>query len=183
MKYSVKMTDLSAFKNNWPWMLGWGIGLIILGLLAISFATFTSLLSVVVLGGLILVGGLFVIIDSLHFWRGRSGFAVHLLIGILYTVVGLALIFGPVMGAVTLTLLLACMFILVGLSRIISAISLKLPTWKWGLASGMITLLLGILILTEWPASGLFIIGLFIGIDLVLFGWATVMVALFARNS
>jgi uncharacterized membrane protein HdeD (DUF308 family) len=53
----------------------------------------------------------------------------------------------------------------------------------WRLASSIITLLLGVLILLEWPASGLFIIGLFIGIDLIFTGWVYIVSALSARSA
>lgn len=175
--------DQKTLHNSWRWILGWGVALIILGLLAISFATFTTLLSVVLLGALILAGGLFVIIDAFYFWRHRHGFFLRFSMGLLYSIVGLIFIFGPVLGSAAITLLLAVLFILLGISRIVSSTALQLPRWKWSLASGIITLILGVMILAEWPASGLFIIGLFVGIDLMLFGWAYVMVALFARGA
>jgi uncharacterized membrane protein HdeD (DUF308 family) len=174
--------ELSSFSKSWRWILGWGIGFTILGMLAISFAAFTTLLSVVLVGGLILVSGLFILIDTLHCWQGKSDFSLRCWMGVLYSLVGLILIFGPEMSSVALTLALAIFFIIIGIARIFSSTSLKLPKWQWGLVNGIITLLLGILIMAEWPASGLFIIGLFIGIDLILFGWTYVMIALFLKD-
>lgn len=179
MKDSVK---LSLSGNSWQRFLAWGLGFICLGLLALSFSAFTTLLSVVLLGGLILVGGIFVLIDAWQFWRHKNGFAFHLLSGIIYSLVGLMLIAHPVLGSVSLTLVLSVFFIVVGLLRILNAVILRFPRWTWNLASGVITLLLGLLILSEWPSSGLFIIGLFIGIDLLFLGWSYTMLALYFRK-
>lgn len=185
MKFSLQISnkDLPDFGKNWEWLVGWGIGLLVLGCLAVAFATFTTILSVVLLGALILVGGIFVLIDAAQFWWQRSGFYLRLIMGLLYTFVGLMLIFGPAISSIALTLLLACLFILMGVSRIIAAVTLQYPRWKWSLISGIITLILGTLIIAEWPASGLFIIGFFIGIDLLLFGLAYIMLGLYAKNT
>jgi uncharacterized membrane protein HdeD (DUF308 family) len=90
----------------------------------------------------------------------------------------------PRLAAVSLTLLLGSMFIAVGILRAIMAFQVKpAKGWWWPLVSGLISLLLGGLILAEWPQSGLFIIGLFIAIELIFNGWSYLFIALAARRS
>lgn len=174
---------LAKFGKNWGFFLAWGVALVILGMLAISFSAFTTVVSVILLGFLLLFSGILVIADSIQFWKGRGGHSfIQLLMGILYAVVGLTFIFSPVAGSLSLTFLLGILFVILGIFRIAYAFSSGLPRRGWILFSGIITLLLGILILAQWPTSGLFIIGLFIGIDLLFLGMNYIMIALSLRK-
>lgn len=172
----------SDFRDNWGKFMLWGIALSILGVAAMSAATFTTMISVFLLGIVLCTGGVVVMIDALTFWRGKPGFILHLLAGILYAGVGVMLITNPVSGSVSLTLLLGICYTLLGLFRIISALSLRLFRWKLSLFNGVITLLIGTLIMSSWPESSLYIIGLFIGIDLLVCGWVYIMSAVAGRN-
>ncbi len=117
------------------------------------------------------------------FWqRHWGGFFLHLLNGILAGVVGVILIGNPAASALFLTLMLAMFFMAAGLFRIITSLAMRFPSWGWRLFNGSITLLLGILLWAQWPLSGLWAIGMFIGVDLIFSGWASVMLALAARS-
>jgi uncharacterized membrane protein HdeD (DUF308 family) len=174
--------DIPAFIKNWIWFFLWGMILIILGVCAIGAATFTTLLSVVFLGFIILISGMIIILDSFTFWRKRKGFLLHLLMGILYIVVGFMLINSPLAGSISLTLLLGLFYLVLGLFRLYYSFSLRAPRWGWNFFNGLISALLGMLILMSWPESSLYIIGLFVGIDLLFCGWAYVMAALGAKS-
>jgi uncharacterized membrane protein HdeD (DUF308 family) len=173
--------DISAFGKNWFWFFLWGIALLILGIFAIGAATFTTLLSIVLLGFIILIGGIVIILDSFTFWRGRNGFLLHLLMGVLYIVVGCMLINSPLAGSISLTLLLGIFYLVLGLFRLYYSFSLRSPRWGWNFFNGLISALLGVFILMSWPESSLYIIGLFVGIDLLFCGWAYIMAALSAK--
>ncbi len=171
--------DLVAFSKNWGKFLVWGIILLILGLLAIGFATFTTLLSVIALGFFFFASGIVLIIDTLTFrQRKRKGFVIHLIMGVLYLLLGVVLIGNPIWASVSLTLFLGVFYLVLGLFRIFYSSYVQLPKWGWVLFNGVISLLLGLLILYHWPESSLFIIGLFVGIDLLFAGWAYIMAAL-----
>lgn len=169
------LEDLSRNRNKF---LILGVVFMVLGLLAMSFATLTTLISVIFLGILLLISGVMILIDTFQFWRHRGGFYLHLLVGILYALIGIVFLTGPVSASISLTLLLAIFFICIGVFRIINAFSQKLPTWGWSLFNGIITLLLGIFILMGFPETGLFFIGLFVGIDLFICGWTYIMIAI-----
>jgi uncharacterized membrane protein HdeD (DUF308 family) len=172
-----------TYSKNWTWFLLCGLALVILGAVAIAFDTFTTLISVIFLAILILCSGIVIIVDSFASWWGRwRGFFIHLLMGILYAAAGVILLRNPVLASVSLTLLLAIMYIFIGIFRIIYSLSMRVPQWGWSFFSGILALLLGILILAKWPESSLFIIGLFVGIDLMITGWVYIMAAFAARE-
>ena len=98
--------------------------------------------------------------------------------GLLYLVNGYLIIDSPVSGTLAITLLLAAMLIFLGTLRIIAALVLRFHHWGWPLLNGIISLLLGVMIYKQWPASGLWVIGLFIGIELIFNGWSWVMLAI-----
>lgn len=173
-----------VFNPNipWGWLFFWGMALVVLGVIAISLSTVTTIISVVFLGALILIAGIVTIIDTFKFWGQRwGGFFIYLIMGILYLIVGISLISKPVMSAISLTLLLAIFFIVLGVFRIIFSLSSQLPNWGWSFFNGLVALALGILIFAHWPSSSLFIIGLFVGIDLLLLGWTYIIFSLSAR--
>lgn len=175
--------DLSMLCRNWAWFLTWGIGLFLLGLFAIYADTMTTLISVVAIGILLTLAGAMLLIDAFTTWRQhKTSFLFKLIMGALYLVAGIMLIENPLEGSVSITFLLGAFYVFVGIFRLIDAMSFKYLHWGWVVLNGVITLLLGLLILGNWPASSLFIIGLFVGIDLMFCGMAYIMAALGARN-
>ena len=176
-----QLHELQSLRSEWHWLLALGIALITLGTIAIGTSFFVSIVTVVMFGVLLLIGGIVQIVNS--FWVGRwSGFLLHLLIGILYFVVGALIIDSPLESAIALTLMVAAFLVVGGLFRIIAALVLRFPNWGWPMLNGLISLLLGILIYKQWPASGLWVIGLFVGIEMIFNGWAWVMLALDLRS-
>lgn len=175
------LVGLSELRRKWGWFLALGICLILLGSIAIGSAVFFTLASVILFGWLLLVGG---ILEAVHaFWRKQwSGFFIDLLTGILYVVVGFMVVANPGATAITLTLLIAMFLMFGGVFRIVTAIILAYQHRAWLLLHGVINLLLGIAIWRQWPLSGLWVIGLFIGIDMIFNGWSLVMLALMARK-
>lgn len=178
---AVYFRSLENLRRNWGWFLLLGIALIALGIAAIYASTATTLVTVWFLGALLLASGIINIIYA--FWAHKwSGFFLSLLVGIIYALLGLAFLNNPMIGALTLTLLLAAFFVVSGLFRIIYAVALRFEHWGWVVLSGIIALVLGALIYSQWPISGLWVIGLFIGIDLIFYGWTWVIISLAARN-
>lgn len=173
--------ELRRMSRSWgPFML-LGIGLMVLGALAICSTFFTTVLTVSIIGVLLMIGGVTQIVNSLYAGKW-SGFFLHIALGILYLVVGFMLIDAPILNAITLTFLLAGFFILAGLFRVVAALTTQLPGWGWALFNGMVTFVLGALIYRQWPTSGLWVIGLFVGIEMILAGWYWAMFASSLRS-
>jgi uncharacterized membrane protein HdeD (DUF308 family) len=175
------LTEIEAVRRNWGWFLVLGIALIVLGIVALWAVGLTTLATVLFLGWLLIFSGVFEAIAA--FWARRwSGFFLHLLAGILTVVVGVLVVGHPIGAAAGLTLLLAALFLTGGVFRIISAVALRFPGWGWAVLDGVISLLLGAMIWSDWPFSGSWVIGTFVGIALVFRGWAWVMFALAVRR-
>jgi uncharacterized membrane protein HdeD (DUF308 family) len=175
------LLGLDPVRRHWVWFFALGILLLVLGLIALGSSLLATLVSVVLIGWLLVFSG---IVHIVHAFRVRDwgGFLLGLLVGVLDLVVGGLLVIHPAAGALTLTLVLAAFFIVVGLYQVIAAFLLRLPQWWWALVSGLISLLLGVLLWAEWPVSALWFIGFCVGIGLILRGWTWMMVALTART-
>jgi uncharacterized membrane protein HdeD (DUF308 family) len=160
---------LDALRGNWFWFVMLGIALIVLGFVALGSVVIASLAAAVTLGMLILLGGIGEAVGA--FWcRCWSGFFLHLLAGVLSIVVGLLFLRAPLNALLALTLLVACFLMVEGIFTIVAALTYRFGAWGWSLASGVVDLILGIMIWQQWPASGLWVIGLFVGINLVFRG-------------
>ncbi|MGZ6298208.1 MAG: HdeD family acid-resistance protein, partial [Parachlamydiaceae bacterium] len=173
---------LKNLQQHWGWFLAVGVLLVILGILAIGGATFVTLASMVFFGIVLLIGGIVQGVNAVRTLHGE-GFLVNALSAILYVVVGVMLMRHPAEGAITLTLILAAFYTVSGLFKMIAAVAHRYSHWGWLLFSGIISLLLGLLIWAQWPVSGLWIIGLFIGIDLIVLGWMWITLALAAKDT
>ena len=164
------------------WWLFFILGLvsIVVGFLAISSTFIATLASVIVFGVLLLIAGFAEVVHAIMV-RNWRGFALHLLTAALYLLVGLFMLEDPVRAAAVLTLLLAAGFFVGGLLRIIYSLVERFPAWPWVVLHGVVDLILGGIILSGWPESGLWVIGLLLGIDLVFHGWSWVVLALTVR--
>ncbi|MEW6658952.1 MAG: HdeD family acid-resistance protein [Thermodesulfobacteriota bacterium] len=176
-----QLPDLQEIAQHWKWFLGLGLVSIIFGTFALGSSVLVTWATVVLFGWiLLLMGGLEV---GHSFWQRQwGGFFLHLVNGILSIVVGFLMVVNPGASALVLTLLMAMFFMVGGIFRIVTAFMMRFPSWGWRLLNGAVTLVLGILIWNRWPVSGLWVIGLFVGIDLIFGGWSAVMLALAARR-
>ena len=152
-----------------------------IGMIAIGLAVVMTIVSVMFVGWLLIIGGVFEVIHGFT-RRPWSGFFINLLAGVLYAVAGVVMIANPALAAVSLTLLIAIILIVAGLFRLVVAFSTPLHHRGWLILNGVISILLGVMIWRSWPVSGLWVIGMFIGIDMIFDGWTEIMLALTARR-
>jgi uncharacterized membrane protein HdeD (DUF308 family) len=172
---------MEALSRNWGWLLAVGILMIILGVVAIGAPVVATIAVQFMLGWLLVISG---IAEGIHAFmvQGWRGFLFELLSALLYLGVGILLLVNPLEGALALTIVLAVFLLVEGIFKIIMALRVREHRgWGWLLASGIVSLILGALIWAQWPASGLWVIGLLVGIQLLFTGWALVMLALAAR--
>jgi len=166
----------------WGWFLAFGIGVLILGIAAVVRSVTATVVSMLFFGWLLVFASGIEIAQGVMVGRW-AGFFQHLLAAILFGIAGLLLVTRPVKSAEVLTVFMALFFLVGGLFQIIGSVALALPGWGWLAADGLITLILGVLVLAEWPASGLWAIGLLIGVDLIFYGCAWIALALGLRAS
>jgi len=168
--------------KNWKWLLVLGIIFVILGFIGLGRVFVLTVASVFFFGILILIGGAVQFFESFK-CKGWKSILLHVIIAILYFLIGIEFITNPMLASAVLTLILAIGFILVGIVRIVMAIQVRgTANWFWLLFSGITSVLMGLIIAAKWPVSGLFIIGLFVAIELIFHGWSYIFVALAARK-
>jgi uncharacterized membrane protein HdeD (DUF308 family) len=169
--YNPLIAGLDEIRGSWGWFLFLGIALTLLGVACIVFNVTSTFTTVLVFGWLLLIGGVVALIQS--FSTGTwGGFFLYLLSALLRGFTGYLLIRYPLMGAETLTLVLASFFIVGGLFRAIGSGVAKFPRWGWGVFSGVVSVALGAMVLWQWPVTGLWFIGLAVGVDLIVDGVA-----------
>jgi uncharacterized membrane protein HdeD (DUF308 family) len=172
-----------GLKKNWGWLLALSILLIVLGTIGFGMSFGMTLASVSVFGVLLVIGGVFQLVNAFNF-KGWKSILWHVLIAVLYVAAGNVILVDPVFASESLTLALAFILIAVGVFRIIMAFQLRpAEGWLWPLLSGLVSILLGGMIIVQWPASGLWVIGLFVSIELVFSGWSYLFIALAARKA
>src|SRR5262249_51508213 len=156
------------------WVTFAGVAMLVLGIAALVYDRTATTASVVLFGALLMFAG---IVEIVHAFQVRtwSGFFLYLLDGIVRTAVGTYLVAYPGSGAQALTLVLSFYFIVAGVFRAIASVNLEFPGWGWSVASGLLSVVLGVMLALQWPASGQWFIGLAVGVDLILYGWALLM--------
>jgi uncharacterized membrane protein HdeD (DUF308 family) len=168
-------------SRHWGWLLALGILSVILGVIGLGMAFMLTLATVLYFGILmIVVGGA----QLLHAFKGTGWKSVllHVLIGLLYVVAGIMIVTRPLLASLVLTWTLAIILIAVGVVRLIMAVQHRgMPGAAWAMVGGVITILLGLMILARWPLDALWVIGLFLAIELIVNGWTQIFIALAAR--
>jgi len=154
-----------------------GIALMVMGLLAIVAMPFVAgLVAVLWVAVLLLIGGVSQIAHSFlcHKWKG---FLVHLLAGILYLVLGLMFVRRPGVALEALTMVIAVVLMVGGLFRSLVSLLMRFEQWGWTFLGGLISLGLGLFIWMQLPWSALWLIGTFVGIDMLWTGWSLFMLS------
>lgn len=165
-------------RNNDNWLLIAGISLVMLSIFAISALTLSSTISVNFLSLLLASSGGIILFHAFKFWRYKwLGFALHILAGMMYITVGFMLSNNFFTGTITLSLLLAVSYFVIGLFRIYLAVTQRYTHlgWGWTLISGIVNLLLGLFIGFLWPTLRLWDVGLVSAIDILFAGFAILM--------
>ncbi len=173
----------AGLHRNRGWLMGLGILFVVLGFIGLGTMVGLTLMSIIFIGALFIVAGIAQFIDVFksHHWKGIVG---HALIAVLYIIGGGLVIHDPVLASAVITALIAWVLIIIGITRLIMAIVLRDASgWGWLLFAGLSAIVLGILILMQWPSSALWVIGMFIAIELIVNGWTYIFIALGMRNA
>ena len=134
--------------HYWGWYLAFGIGLLILGIAAVVRSVAATVVSMLFFGWLLVLASGIEIAQAVMVGHW-AGFFLHLLAAILFGIVGVLLITGPLKSAEVLTMLMGLYFLVGGLFQIVGSIAVALPGWGWYVADGLITLVLGLLVLAR----------------------------------
>lgn len=175
--------EYGEVKKNWIWLLGLGLVFITLGIAGLMVLPLLSITSVAIFGAFMVLGGALQIaqgISKAKEWKSRS---LHVLMGLIYVIGGIFAIINPVLAVSIYTLVLGFSLIAIGAIRIGVAFQNKdVDQWALMSLSGFLTMLLGILIVIQWPWSSLWAVGLFVSIDLIMSGASFIAIALAAKE-
>ncbi len=162
----------SGAAIHWGWLVALGVVLAAIGVLAIWRARTATLVYVVFLGALLIVAAIAVFVAAFSLTGYWTAFFIHVLWAVLLAIIGVVLVARPVTSAEALTLVIAFYLIVTGIIGIGFALFSHIQGEWLSIFDGVISIALGALLLSGWPITGLWAIGLFVGIDLILRGVA-----------
>jgi uncharacterized membrane protein HdeD (DUF308 family) len=172
---------LEHLRDRWRWFAAFGLVTMFCGIISLGVAGLATLVSVYMIAAfVILIGAIEITIGvNAHKWSSRI-FVV--LVGLLYVVAGSFALANPISGAVGFTLMLGAALTATGLVRIIFATRLpEGPKWFVALA-GVVTVLLGGFIIAGWPENSAYVLGIFLGVDMIIYGASWLNFSLFLRR-
>lgn len=161
----------------------WGMVLVSLGVFAVMAPLFSGIATSVLVGMLLLAGG---IVESVFAFRAESfGKGVlRFLFGGLAVVAGGIMIAQPGRGVGALTMVLAAYFLASGVLDAVLAFRLKPGEgWGWTLFSGIVSIALAAFIIGQWPVSGIWAVGIYVGVRLLMHGWMLMALATAGRDA
>ena len=181
----IVVVDLEELPRKWGWLLLLGILMLVAGAVGLFMTVAVTLVTVLFFGSIILVSGTFslvqTILDREEKWRGRM---VHILLAVCYIAAGALILANPVAGSAALTLLLGGIFMAMGVTRILYSLRCRKKGWKWlgPFIIGLIDVVFALVLALSWPVSGLWVIGFFVSIELLMYGWMLTFTALAVRK-
>lgn len=174
---------LATLRANWGWFVALGLAFIVLGFIALAHVLTASVVTALYVGILIIIGGIVQIFHAFKV-KGWGRFLFWLLAGVLYLVTGALMLSQPLLTLAVLTLFIGVALAVDGVFKIIAGLGAKgTAGWFFIVLSGVISLVLGFIIIGRWPENSLYILGLFLGIDLIMNGVATLAFGLAARKA
>jgi uncharacterized membrane protein HdeD (DUF308 family) len=173
---------LEPLRAKSGWIVALGAVYVIAGLIALGSVVFATVVSVFIVGIMMLIAGIAEVINAFQI-KTWGKFLLWLLLGVLYIVAGFVTFENPLFAAAVFTLILGFTLIASGVMRIVLAFGMQQESpWIWVALSGLVTLLLGLIIVVHWPVSGLYILGIFLGVDLVIAGMSWIFIGLGLRR-
>ncbi|GEM_PF-433191 len=166
-------------KRDWHWHFILGFFFILAGTIGLLAIPFVPLSTIYLFACFMIIGGSLQFMEAINANEKRQSKILHIIGGVLYTFGGFLCLLNPVAASLPLLFLLCVMIAAIGLCRAVAAVVHKsdITDWKTVLASGLESVGIAFLIGLSWPYSSLWILGLFLSVDLILNGWGNVVIA------
>lgn len=180
---ALKDSFLKSLQSASKKVIIFAVVIIVLGILSIALPAYSGMTITVILGVLLVIGG--ALRTTFAFVTTSWGSAIlRFLFGLVMFFGGIWLIINPDMGMTTLTIILAVMFVVDGISQVMFSFFLKpIGGGTMMLLDGILGIVLGILIFVKWPASGEWAIGLLVGIKLLIDGIALLSLGMVGKKT
>jgi aquaporin Z len=167
---AVSEKEIAALGQHWGWILATGIVYVLLGFWAISLPVASTVGLTIGLAAVLIVGGIVRLVQAIRL-RHRHGMALRFFQSALAIVVGGLMLRYPSGGMMFIALSLSFYFFTSAVTQWIffSAAKPYQGRW-WGIASSIVSFILGVFIILTFPFSALWVPGTFLGIDLIFAG-------------
>ena len=167
------MAGIEEVGKSWGWLLAIGFLLMLLGIVCVGTAKTSTTVAILAFGWILVFSGLAWFVGAFQV-RSWGGVFLYLLNAIIRVMTGYVLLRHPDAGAQDITLLIASLFVVGGMFRIVAATLIQFPRWVWTALSGLVAVTLGFVILGNRPAPSTFFVRMAIGVDLIMEGSALV---------
>jgi len=171
-------------RANWGWLMVMGLALTVLGVVGLYMAGALTVASLWWFGVLTIAGGVATLVDAFRAegWKAKLW---EMLIAVIYVAAGIVMLLNPGASAVWFTLFIAAFLFASGILRIITGFQIReqVKGWGWTVFGGVASTVLAIMIWAQWPVSGLWVIGMFIAIEMIMQGTSMISIALAAKAS
>ncbi|MEV7611784.1 DUF308 domain-containing protein [Streptomyces sp. NPDC089799] len=168
-------------SRRYGWLAVLGVVLVLAGLVGLVYVGLATLTTMFLFGWLLLIGGAVGLLQAFQSRRTNS-FWLAVIIAAINIAAGLVILARPEASAEALTMFAALFFLIGGLFRLAGAVVVRGPDLGLTLAQGAFGVLLGLLILWEWPGSSLYVVGAFFSLALLFDGLALVTLGIGARR-
>jgi uncharacterized membrane protein HdeD (DUF308 family) len=159
----------SKLNRDFSWTAAFGVILVIAGLVGLVYTGVATLTSMILFGWLLLIGGAVGLFHAIQA-RGTNFFWLGVVVAALNIAAGVVVIRRPDAAAEALTMFAALLFLAGGVFRLVGSLVVRGPQFGWTLLQGVFDLLLGILVLDNWPSSSKYVIGCFFSLALLFDG-------------
>jgi uncharacterized membrane protein HdeD (DUF308 family) len=165
-------SSIAHLRARWGWFAALGIAFVLFGAVAFGSLVTATIASVLVNGVMMIMAGIAEIAIGMRM-KTWSRLVLLCAAGALLVAAGILCAVNPLLAAAALTLCLGAALCAAGLVRIYVASQMGADTpWRIAILSGFVTFFLGVIILARWPIDSLYVLGLFLAIDLVFYGVA-----------
>lgn len=164
------LPGFAALRQRSHWIVAFGALLIALGAWALGSVVAATIFTVYFVAISMIAAGVAEIAIG---FRAKSygRLFIWMVLGLVYAIAGMSALANPLLAAGILTLTLGAALCATGVLRIVLAFQMKTGSaWAWVAISGAITFFLGAAILSQWPVSSLYILGVFLSVDLIFCG-------------
>jgi len=166
---SLEAGERQMLRQSWGTFVGLGVLFTLLGVAGLVYAGVATLVTVLFVGWAFAIAG-FAGVAHAIFRKGWCGFWLDLLSGLVTGLAGVFIIMHPVEGASVLTAVIGVVFLVGGIFRLGAGVAMKNPYAGWFVMHGIVSILLGLMILSDWPNAAIWVIGTLVSIDLLMDG-------------
>ncbi|MEU3205345.1 HdeD family acid-resistance protein [Streptomyces cyaneofuscatus] len=168
-------------SRSFSWLALLGTLLVIAGIVGLIYTGVATLTSMLLFGWLLLIGGVVALAHAIQS-RGTNYFWLGVVVAALNLAAGVVVIRHPEGTAEALTMFAALLFLTGGVFRLVGSVVVRGPQMGWTLLQGAFGLLLGLLVLFDWPHSSLYVLGVFFSLALLFDGLGLIAIGVGGRR-